>query len=57
MTRVEECTKAEMGVGAAIAMGSHGEKGYKALFVMKVRTNIIDKILETTSEEKKVKSG
>jgi len=34
-------------------MGSHGEKGYKALFVMKVRTNIIAKILETTSEEKK----
>jgi len=38
-------------------MGSHGEKGYKALFVMKVRTSIIAKILETTSEEKKVKSG
>jgi hypothetical protein len=46
-----------MGVGAAIAMGSHGEKGYKALFVMKVRTNMIAKILETTLEEKKVKSG
>ena len=46
-----------MGVGAAIAMGSHGEKGYKALFVMKVRTNMTAKILETISEEKKVKSG
>jgi hypothetical protein len=54
---VEECTKAEMGVGAAIAMGSHGEKGYKALFVIKVKINITARILETTSEEKKVKSG
>jgi hypothetical protein len=27
VTRVEECTRAEIGVGAAIAIGSHGEKG------------------------------
>lgn len=33
VTRVEECTKAEMGVGAAIAIGSQKEKGYCALFV------------------------
>ncbi len=34
MTRVEECTKADTGVGAAIAAGSHLEKGICALFVM-----------------------
>ena len=27
VTRVEECTRAEIGVGAAIARGSHGENG------------------------------
>jgi len=27
VTSVEEWTKAEMGVGAAIAFGSHGENG------------------------------
>ena len=36
MTRVEEWTRAEIGVGAAIAIGSQGEKGKIALFVMKV---------------------
>jgi len=36
VTRVEEWTKAEIGVGAAIAKGNQGEKGYKALFVIKV---------------------
>jgi hypothetical protein len=34
VTRVEECTKAETGVGAAIAAGSHAEKGTCALFVI-----------------------
>jgi len=38
VTRVEECTKAEIGVGAAIAAGSQGEKGNKALLVMNVNS-------------------
>lgn len=33
---MEECTRAEIGVGAAIAIGSQGEKGKIALFVIKV---------------------
>lgn len=33
MTRVEECTSAEIGVGAAIAAGSQAEKGNCALLV------------------------
>lgn len=36
VTRVEEWTSAEIGVGAAIAIGNQGEKGYRALLVMKV---------------------
>jgi hypothetical protein len=57
VTRVEEWTKAEIGVGAAIASGSHGEKGYRALFVINVKTNIkINRGLER-SLEKNVKSG
>lgn len=41
-TRVEECTKAETGVGAAIAAGSHLEKGSWALLVIPaiIRVNI-----------------
>lgn len=34
MTRVDECTRAETGVGAAIAAGSHAEKGICALLVI-----------------------
>lgn len=34
MTRVDECTKAETGVGAAMAAGSHEEKGTWALLVI-----------------------
>lgn len=34
MTRVDECTKAETGVGAAIAAGSQLEKGIWALLVI-----------------------
>lgn len=34
MTRVEEWTRAETGVGAAMAAGSHLEKGIWALLVM-----------------------
>lgn len=36
MTKVDECTRAEIGVGADIANGNQKEKGYKALFVIKV---------------------
>lgn len=57
MTRVEEWTKAEIGVGAAIARGNHGEKGYKALLVINVRTRKETKKLLGKSEVKKVKSG
>jgi len=32
VTKVEECTNAEIGVGAAIAAGNHEEKGNWALF-------------------------
>lgn len=32
VTRVDECTKAEIGVGAAMAIGNHAENGYWALF-------------------------
>lgn len=38
MTSVDECTRAEIGVGAAIANGSHGEKGKIALLVVKETT-------------------
>ena len=36
VTKVEEWTKEETGVGAAIAAGSHDEKGIWALLVIKV---------------------
>lgn len=32
VTRVDECTRAEIGVGAAMAIGSQAENGYWALF-------------------------
>jgi hypothetical protein len=38
VTRVEECTREEIGVGAAIAAGSHGENGNNALLVIKATT-------------------
>jgi len=34
VTSVDECTREEMGVGAAIAAGNHDENGNCALFVM-----------------------
>lgn len=37
---MEECTKAETGVGAAIAAGSQEEKGICALFVIAAATII-----------------
>jgi len=36
---VEECTKDDTGVGAAIAAGSQTEKGTCALFVIPPKTN------------------
>ena len=39
VTKVEECTKAEIGVGAAIAIGSHTENGNWALLVSPPITN------------------
>lgn len=44
MTRVEECTKADTGVGAAIAAGSHAENGNWALFVHAERVIIIRRV-------------
>lgn len=57
MTSVEECTKAEIGVGAAIAKGNHGEKGKIALFVMKVIPRRKIMFVEIIIEEKWNKSG
>lgn len=37
MTRVDECTRAETGVGAAMAAGSQEENGICALFVIAAR--------------------
>ena len=55
MTKVDECTNAEIGVGAAIAIGSQGEKGYKALFVIKVKISMKMERLFKVIEEKDVK--
>jgi hypothetical protein len=37
VTSVEEWTNADTGVGAAIALGNHDEKGICALFVIPVK--------------------
>lgn len=42
VTKVEEWTKADTGVGAAIAAGSHAEKGIWALFVQAEITIIVN---------------
>jgi hypothetical protein len=57
VTRVEEWTRAEIGVGAAIARGSQGEKGYSALLVINVRISIEITRRGAKSDVKKVKSG
>lgn len=44
VTRVEECTNEETGVGAAMAAGNHEEKGICALFVIKVTIIVKGKI-------------
>lgn len=41
MTRVEECTSADTGVGAAMAAGSHAEKGIWALLVILAKIKIV----------------
>ena len=40
VTNVEECTKADTGVGAAIAAGNQDEKGIWALLVIAAKTTI-----------------
>lgn len=40
MTKVDECTSADTGVGAAIAAGSHLENGICALFVIAAKVII-----------------
>jgi hypothetical protein len=44
VTKVEECTKAETGVGAAMAAGNQLEKGIWALFVM--AATIMNKVIK-----------
>lgn len=41
VTKVDECTRAEMGVGADIAIGNQAENGNCALFVHLANINII----------------
>lgn len=50
VTRVEECTNAETGVGAAIAAGSQAENGICALFVIPAI------IIQMANQEDRVKS-
>ena len=53
VTRVEEWTKAETGVGAAIAAGSQDEKGICALFV--IAAKIINETATMTSSFEPIK--
>lgn len=46
MTRVDECTKADTGVGAAIAAGSHAENGIWALLVIAAKVIVTISIVE-----------
>lgn len=57
VTRVDEWTRDEMGVGAAIAAGSHGEKGKRADFVERVRIRKKEVIREVYDEKKKERVG
>lgn len=50
VTRVEECTRADTGVGAAMAAGSHLINGYWALFVI-AATIIINATIEWLGED------
>ena len=42
VTKVEECTKEDTGVGAAIAAGSHAENGIWALLVIEPTITITE---------------
>jgi hypothetical protein len=53
VTKVDECTREETGVGAAIAAGSHDEKGTCALLVIKVITITVDNNTVYSFREKK----
>lgn len=55
VTNVEECTREEIGVGAAIAAGSQGEKGNRALFVIRPKTNTMHTDKERGEEKTKAK--
>lgn len=57
MTRVDEWTKAEMGVGAAIASGNQEEKGKMADLVQKVIKRIKIVRLGTKSDMKTKRVG
>lgn len=46
VTNVDECTNAEIGVGAAIAIGSQAEKGNWALFEQPAIDNISNAKIE-----------
>lgn len=54
VTSVDECTSAEIGVGAAMAAGNHAEKGICALFVIllrKIRKILVFFIVESWNQE------
>lgn len=42
---MDECTKDDTGVGAAIAAGSHAQKGIWALLVIPAKTTINPKLI------------
>jgi len=54
VTRVEECTKAEIGVGADIAKSNHLEKGKIAVFVKKAIIIHPNKEIEPTFKLKNI---
>jgi len=60
VTRVDECTKADTGVGAAIAAGSQAENGICALFVQAEiiikKINTLDKFISELFKNKYVQS-
>lgn len=57
VTRVEECTNAETGVGAAIAAGSQAEKGNWALFVIAAKTTKTERVLVSVSIQSVIVQG
>ena len=50
VTKVEECTSAETGVGAAIAAGNHAEKGTWALLVIAANNTINTPLIKLKSQ-------